>query len=335
MPSEYRHIGDQVTQFGDGNVGIVKNGPAHDTHQSGRNPSQSTARAADAADNPVDVCLIIPKGEEFDYARDVLCFGDPVGEGGGYHSHPFSVRGSSVTGIAVVLFEMGIASSAVAATSVLARHDISVLALVGIAGALSPELRLGDVVIASSIEEYMYGAKATPNTAGDGVEFDLGSTSWQAAPEIVGYANNFRYLPGTGSGFTSWRERSRQRRDLALSPAIPELAGDYPDYFVGAIATGEIVSASASFAHRVRKANRFRVAIEMEAGGAARAIYRYDRARLIVIRGISDFSDERKKKLDSTPSCSGATGTWRRYAMHNAIDLFSVLLADPRFPWPR
>jgi len=268
---------------------------------------------------------MIPLREEFDYAREILRFGKPISDDG-YFLHPFVVPGSSVRGMAVVLFEMGLTSSAVAATRLLSSHEIRVLAVVGIAGALTPKLRLGDVVVASSVEEYLYGAKVSALT-GRGFEFELGGLAWQSPPELVSYANNFRYLEDTGAGFSSWRERARSRRDPGLDTVTSALANDYPDYLVGAIATGDIVSAAGSFAQWLRRTNRFRAAIEMEAGGAARAAYGDRRARLMVVRGISDFADERKRKLDAD------LGAWRRYAMHNAVDLFAALVSSPEFPW--
>lgn len=324
MTTEY-HFGDEVVQHGSGNIGMIK--------------YQGAAPAAQPADPPAparrsfDVCLIIPLREEFDYARHILRFDDPISVGS-YFLYPFSVPGSRVRGIAVILFGVGLASSAVAATRLLSSYDIRVLALVGVAGALSPKLRLGDVVIASSVDEYLHGAKARPDATGHGVEFELGGVAWQATPEIVSFANNFRYLVDPGTGFSSWRERAKSRWHPGLAAAIPELADDYPDYLVGAVATGEIVSAAESFARWLRRTNPFRAAIEMEAGGAARAIYQDHRAHLIVVRGISDFADERKRDMDATTTPNADPGAWRRYAMCNAVDLFAALVASPQFPWP-
>ena len=324
MSTEY-HFGDEIVQYGPGNIGMIKyQGPASPVPPAG--PAAAVRRS-------FDVCLIIPLREEFDCARDVLRFDDPISDGS-YFLHPFSIPGSSVTGIAVVLFGVGLASSAVAATHLLSSYDIRVLALVGIAGALSPELHLGDVVIASSVDEYLHGAKVRPDATGRGVEFELGGTAWQATPEIVTFAHNFRYLADPDAGFRSWRERAKGRRDPRLAAAIPAMADDYPDYLVGTIATGEIVSAAESFAQWLRRTNRLRAAIEMEAGGAARAIYQERRAHLIVVRGISDFADERKRDMDAATAPDTEFGAWRRYAMCNAVDLFAALVASPQFPWP-
>src|SRR5262249_45864118 len=55
---------------------------------------------------------------------------------------------------------------------------------------------------------------------------------------------------------------------------------------------------------------------------------------LIIVRGISDFADERKSLLDSTATHVTDAGAWRRYAACNAVDLFAALVASPQFPWP-
>lgn len=275
-----------------------------------------------------DIGLIIPLKDEFESAREILRFEKPDGN----FYYPFSIPGSSLQGIATVLFDMGQAVSSEAATRLLTRFDVRLLALIGIAGALDPDLRLGDVVIAEAVDEYLHAAKAIPGDTGQGFEFELGSVSWRAGHDIVSYANNFEYL-GNGANLAQWRERGR-RRDPSLLAMMPQFAKEVPDCQVGAIATGDIVSAAAAFARWLRKHNRRLVAIEMEAGGLARVLYRQPRTDLIVVRGISDFSDERKSMLDSTATPAAGSRPWRRYAMLNAVDLFAVLVASPHFPWP-
>jgi len=66
----------------------------------------------------------------------------------------------------------------------------------------------------------------------------------------------------------------------------------------------------------------------------AEAVYRHGRADLIVVRGISDFADERKDELDSAAAAGADSGAWRRYAGLNAADLLASMLRSPEFPWP-
>jgi adenosylhomocysteine nucleosidase len=280
-----------------------------------------------------DVGLIIPLAEEFDIAREILSFEDPVTERGHYF-YPFSVPGCPVRGIATVLFDMGLAASAAVATQMLSMFDLRLLALVGIAGALDPELYLGDVVIASSVDEYMHAARARPGERGREFEFERGSVSWQASPEMVSFVRNFRYVGGTEDSYRAWAERSASRREPGRSGGTALSARERPEYRVGQIATGDIVSAASSFAQWIRRNDRKRLAVEMEAGGVARAIYGYGRNDLLVIRGVSDFSDERKHAMDTAGATASQSGGWRRYAMLNAVDMLATLVAHPRFPWP-
>jgi nucleoside phosphorylase len=267
-----------------------------------------------------DLGLIIPSRDEFDCAREILAFDDAFTEGG-YFLHPFTVPGSELTGVALVLFDVGQTGSAVAATNLLTLFDLRLLALTGVAGALDNDLRLGDVVVASGVDEYLSAAKATPD--GAGFEFQVGGSSWAASSRLVGFVNNFRYLPG----YDSWRTDIRSRRDLNLQSQVGALTRDRPDYQVGQVASGDIRGAGSEFTRWLLHHNRRRVALEMESAGAAQAIYQSGRTDLLVIRGISNFADGR-------PINQVADASWTRYAALNAASLLAALVTNSAFPWP-
>lgn len=270
-----------------------------------------------------DLGLLIPLREEFDLAREVFEFGAPINDGG-YYLHPFTVSGTRLRGLALVLFDLGLTGSAVAATRLLDRFEFGVLAAVGIAGALDPGLRLGDVVIASSVDEYLVAARAT--NAGSGHDsFEVGSASWVASRDLVTYAHNFRYLD---DGFEAWQRRSARRL-----PAASDLARSEPDYLIAPLADGDAIGAGEAFAQWLRQHNRFPGALEMEAGGAARMVSPSKQTDILVVRGISDLADERKRDLDATAGVGVDRGAWRRYATLNAFDLLAALVTNPAFPW--
>ncbi|HTN87718.1 MAG TPA: hypothetical protein VL242_28755, partial [Sorangium sp.] len=102
-----------------------------------------------------------------------------------------------------------------------------------------------------------------------------------------------------------------------------ELVRERPDLMVGAIACGDTVGAAEAFGSALkRQRNRNLMALEMESGGLLAAVHaKADLSRTLVIRGISDCSDERKKELDRI-----GAGALRRYAMGNAIELLWQLL---------
>jgi nucleoside phosphorylase len=294
------------------------------TSASGRSRARSPAS--------YDFGLIIPLREEFDCAREVFAFGEQIGEYGNY-VYPLTVPGSPLRGVAMVLYDMGPATSGVTAANLLGRYQLPVLALMGIAGALESDLRLGDVVVASLVDQYFHRAKARPDASGAGFEFDSGGTAWRAGSTIVNFANNFRYRDNPGDEWARWRSRGRDRRKVAGLPGEGALAREEPDYAVAPVASGEIVSASVGFSRWLREHHRQCAAIEMEAGGVAQAVYEHGGADMLIVRGVSDFADERKSTLDATAAAGGDHGAWRRYAGLNAADLLATMLRSPGFPW--
>jgi nucleoside phosphorylase len=279
-----------------------------------------------------DLGLIIALREEFDCAREMLDFEDGFFDGG-YYLYPFSVPDSDIRGICLVLHDMGPTHTGVAATHLLDRHPVKALALTGIAGALDGAFRLGDVVVASSVDEYFHRALARSDASGEGFDFDSGSVAWRGGRDITAFANNFRYSGGRTGEFADWRARGKDRREAIGLPRDPNLAGDQPDYFVAAIASGSVVGAAKGFADWLRRHNRNCGAIEMEASGVAHAVFQHGGTDMIIVRGFSDFADERKQEYDQMRTAGVEGGAWRRYAALNAIDLLIAMVRSPAFPW--
>jgi nucleoside phosphorylase len=324
-----RVSGGQGVQVGDRNVQYNVFSPTADAGTVPRRP-----RPAPAVKEAFDLGLIIPLREEFDCARQVFRFGPQLREQGSY-LYPFTVPGSDLRGVAVVLHDMGAAVSGVTAADLLSRFDLPVLALMGIAGALDGDLRLGDVVVAKVVDPYFHRAKARPDASGDGFEFDSGGTAWRAGRDLVRFADNFRYRAGDPDEFAGWQARGEDRRKAAGLPGDGMPGRARPDYLVAPVASGEIVSAAAGFSRWLRTHHRECAAIEMEAGGVAQAVYEHGGTDMVIVRGISDFADERKTELDAAggPAAAGH-GAWREYAALNAADLLATLLRSPGFPWP-
>ncbi len=300
------------------------------------NPESASERRGDGsprASLTYDLGLIIALREEFDCAREILNFDEGFRDQG-YYFYPFSVPGASIRGIALVLYDMGTTQTGVAATTLLDRHQVQVLALIGIAGALDGEFRLGDVVVASSVDQYLHRAMATPGAIAGSFDFDSGSAVWRAGRDVVAFANNFKYLAGGNGGYSGWRDRGRQRREVIGLPDDGKQARDRPDYFVAAVASGEIIDAAPAFSRWLSGHHRQCGAIEMEAGGVAHAVYQHGHTEMIIVRGISDFADDRKLELDAAAAPGAERGAWRRYAALNAADLLAAMVRSAGFPWP-
>ena len=103
---------------------------------------------------------------------------------------------------------------------------------------------------------------------------------------------------------------------------------DSPAFAVGPIASGPVVAAAKRFVAWVRSTNRNYLGLEMESGGVLAAVYgRTDPTRSLVLRGISDFGDSRKKELDAI-----SAGGLRRYAMRNTVRLLWSLMEAGELP---
>ena len=88
------------------------------------------------------------------------------------------------------------------------------------------------------------------------------------------------------------------------------------------------MAAAKSFVRWVKRKDRKCLALDMESGGVLAAIYeKAGPARSLVLRGISDYGDDRKQELDRI-----GEGGLRRYAMCNAIRLLWRLLGVGALP---
>jgi nucleoside phosphorylase len=270
-----------------------------------------------------DVGLIVPLSEEFDYVRELLPPQQTIRRG---HSFYFALKtpADAPRMVAVVLDEMGEVPAAVATERLLAEFAVREVAMVGIAGALKDDVGLGDVVIASKVDYYQHAAKAIPGNEG-GIEFRLAGNVFQGPPGLLQVARNLPRMPEYAKMLDAWKSGAAARREqLGLSS---ELAGAAAHYVVAPIASGDVVGAAREFARWLHdRRDRTLTAIEMEAAGAAYAAYaRIQGVPMLVVRGISDFADERKAEFDRTAGPHGK-GAWRRYATMNAVDLLIRVL---------
>lgn len=281
-----------------------------------------------------DLGLIIPTREEFEYMRACVPFAPIQGQGEGFW-YQFSLPGGRL-GVAHVLFDMGLTATTAASLRLLTKFDPEILAVVGIGGSLSTDLRLGDVVVGSVIQEYLKAAKVVPDGPSQS-DFQPAGAGWPLAERLRNFTNHFQYF--AADCHASWTRYARLRSaEAELRVVTTPGARREPSYHVLPIASGDLVVADPAFQSWLLSHDRKRAVIEMEGAGAARAVTEYDKdVALLVLRGISDFADEKKSILDSAgPEMAGSGaggGAWRRYAAQNAIELLLAFLAAPRFPW--
>jgi len=277
--------------------------------------------------NPLDVAILFALKEEFEElekvcpeikssqrpdsdqttGRTFLLFDYPAGA-----SHAYRCVVSFVG-------SMGAQSASFITQFVVNRYSPRTIILVGLAGSLSDDVLIGDVVIAEQVDDYIQDAKY-----GD-QGFSLAGQVYRANARLI---NVVRFFEVTQPDVWKNINESCVEDVRALIPNLtrePERSLfrlSALKLHIGHIASGPIVAAASEFREWLRRRDRKLLAIEMEAAGVMNAIYHgAGDQRVLVLRGISDISDAKKSFLDRV-----GDGSLRRLAMRNSLRLLMALL---------
>lgn len=256
--------------------------------------------------------LIVPLKEELDEVYRVLskqrrC---PEATGSDYF-YDLDSGVPQVRLVASVMGDMGPVAASTRTSRMLQLFQPSVVNVLGIAGALDDECRLGDVVVAREVCEYLKDSKAEDREEQGAFRFKYSGAHWPLAARFSQAVTNFSL--DSPERYAAWKEACIQaRNELGLSPNT--LLANEPTERLGHVASGDTVGASKAFSVELLGIDRKFLALEMEAAGVARACHE-NHTDWLVIRGISDFADERKKQLDST-----ARGGYRKLAARSAAE---------------
>ncbi len=226
--------------------------------------------------------------------------------------------------------EMGPTEAALATERFIGRRNPKTIVMLGIAAGIHADVRLGDVILAKRVGRYLDRARVT-----DGDEtFDIepGGDSFPCSSDLVKACQNFEFAHA--DRFQRWVQDGKAVLaetvpDNSLSKLIEKNWLDVnPGFHEGPIASGPIVAASEEFLGWVKSQNRQYLGLEMEGGAMLAAVYsRSDPKRTMMLRGVSDFGDKRKRQLDKI-----GKGGLRRYAMQNAIRMLWSLMDCSVFP---
>jgi nucleoside phosphorylase len=222
--------------------------------------------------------------------------------------------------------KMGVTRAASIVSAILGRSRCNNVVVLGIAGSLSDDLQPGDVLIPDSVTEY-FANSAAKNTE-DQEEWKI-ETSGNSYATNLRLLNRFQHLKTTHQAqFEQWEvdcakryrpvataeiQEKMEAAGFTMRDAVRIIAGD--DH---KLASGPTVGKSDLFVDWLKtKVDRKFVALEMESAGAYDAVYlREPLPRILAIRGISDFADERKKLIEA-----GTKGQFREVAAKNALSL--------------
>jgi nucleoside phosphorylase/HEAT repeat protein/DNA polymerase III delta prime subunit len=278
--------------------------------------------------------IVIALGEEFaELFREIegSFFSDRDPNTG--RNYYFFDRASSATGktypnVATFVGGMGPTQAALVSQAMMIRYAPQTMVMLGIAGGIDGDVRIGDIIIPTVVDAYLENSKAEKSASGDGFAFVLGGEPFRPS---IGWIRLVEHLPFVHKKiFDRWQEEcandwlalmpdATQREELLAKACVREKAG----LVTGHLASGPTVGATEKFSewlktHRDRKY----LGLEMEAAGLMAAANEYLHAKdTLVVRAVSDFGDERKKEMEQK-----SKGVLRRYAVRNAIRLLWLLV---------
>jgi nucleoside phosphorylase len=275
-----------------------------------------TVRVAKVERLKFDVGIIVPLREEYRYITEIAPLLEAIPHEGTYfYRHDFG----AVSAVCCLVDQMGPVPTVHAVNRLLGFADIRLLAVLGLGGALDDDIAIGDVVIAAEVNEFQANSKA--ESTGGGYEVRYSGRHWPLEFRLRETISHFEF--SGREGFIAWQESTSRDYSALLLTDKAKVCSAPSSLHLGAIASGNVVAASSAFVAEIKRINRKFLAIDMEAAGATfAASERIHPLPCLIIRGISDHSNEDKKILDGH-----GKSAWRRYSVRNAASLLRNLLA--------
>jgi nucleoside phosphorylase len=293
-------------------------------------PAPSILMPTPAAPPPVDLGIIVALQEETGELLDLAGDYTPCGDRD-MNSYLFTRSGyrCAVTFVGA----MGETEAARIAERHIGLFDPESVVSMGISGGVHDDLRVGDVYVPTQAVQYIQGGKASPTDDGGFIirpGADVSRVDDHLHTETIGFKFNHK------TAYRQWRDDCRKDFEALLTdPAIRErlIAENLVRRHVALVAegheaSGPVVSGASAFSAWIQSHDRNVKAVDMECAAVVRAAEaRKHRKRALVIRGISDYGDPRKKDLDAIGG-----GSLRKYAMRNAVRLLWALLDAGTLP---
>jgi len=237
--------------------------------------------------HPVGLISAIPA--EFDYFADCFEGQEPLVEAG------WTFFSGAMDGVPLIAVEAGIGKVQTAMVATLLVHRFGCRALIfsGVAGGLSPDLTIGDTVIATRTFQHDYGAMV-----------DDGLVRYQpGVPPLPDFPQTYGYEPSTGLiTRAKMRLQGFQLPPISQEPLLPERQ---PTIHFGAIATGDQFVNSAMARDRLF-AETGAFAVEMEGAAMSQVADRFG-VPWLALRTLSDLAGA-ESHLDFNAFMSAAAG---------------------------
>lgn len=270
----------------------------------------------------IDFLFIIPLDDEWEVIRPILASEAKEHTDGPvtyyYWKHNF-IKDKGLNpyiNVAVSMGKMGLAATGISVTRALNIWQPANAVLLGIAGSFLPkEHQLGDVVFSEEIYGYEIGSVSGRFIS----NFVFRKTGYQ--PDTLLW-DRLRAFKSDEQSYNDWRDHCFQSDEAKQVKEINSKIKP-PMIHRGISASGNFVVKTKKFITQLKNQIDSRIcAVEMEAKGHFEAVHSSGvKADTIMVRGISDYADAKKSKLEKK-----SKDAWRRYAASNTARLFKALL---------
>jgi len=240
---------------------------------------------------------------------------------------------NSLNLVFLVLNDMGNIESALGTQYLLSKYTLSCIINIGISGLCSDDFHLCDVIIGSSSNEYDYRSKIVDENTTENRAFAIlhGGQTFKPSNSLYSKLSQIETL--RPDFYQGWQEISqkeiKKNIDSENLNKLYELSLITEKQIIqkGDIASGPSTITSVEFKEFLKVQNRNYYIIDMESAGFLKAIHNVENDVLsLVIKGISDPADERKKELDNIKS-----GAIRKIAMQNSVYVLKLFLESYSF----
>ncbi len=236
------------------------------------------------------------------------------------------LKHSNVRLVVICPDEMGIETAQFNANKLLEKAPFEAMFNIGIAGGISDDIKVGEILVPSVIDNYMANAKVTDGE--NGINYDFSGDPYK--PSYAYHEKIISSLKLTNGWFEDWLTYCSQNTKDEIGESIPDeisnLISLQPFIKGGRLASQSILGASEKF-KEILKRNRDRkyLGLDMEAAGVAKACHqRLMPVPFLAIKPISDPASKKDKVLLE----SFKSGIFRKLGIMNATFLFLHILED-------
>jgi nucleoside phosphorylase len=297
-----------------------------------RNILKENTKKLDSSLDLKKIAIIIPLKEEFkEFFKEIEGRFTTEQEAETYHTYylfnyPFEREIKPFICAATFIGDMGLTKAALAAEKFISKWRPDLTIMLGIAAGIDGDIKVGDVVVATSVDCYSESAKAVDEDDPGHFTLKFAGESYPTTQKFINLIRHFEFVQQ--EIFQNWQMQCQTQLKSILSDELYHQLGESevirtsPIIQEAHLASGPFVTASEIFNKWIHSRDRKIKAVEMESGGMMIDIYsNLHPTETIVLRGISDYGDHRKKQLDMIKE-----GGLRRYAMGNVIKLLWSIL---------